>query len=151
MLDWLTGKIALYVAGALLAALVLASGAAWYFKHEYSVALEDKGKLEVALESQKAATKSALDAVDAWKESAEAFQATLTEMTKAQREATKETRRLNETFAEHNIGDLAKKKPRLVESRVNAGAADMRRLLMDASRGPGSAGNSEAGREAGTP
>jgi hypothetical protein len=142
-------RLTLFAFGGLTLALLATAGAAWYFKSEYAAALEDKGKLEVALTVQQGATESALSAVDAWKSSAEGFQKALSEMTKAQFKAAEETRRLNDIFSEHDLGALARKKPKLVEGRVNLGSDRMRGMLEDAARGRNSVGSGEAGRDAG--
>lgn len=146
MFNWLTMRLAQYIMVGLLVVLLGAIASTWYFKNQYAKALEEKGSLEVSLATQKLATFAAKQAVENWKASAENFQAVLAEMTKVQKEATNETRRLNETFTKHNLANLAKKKPGLIEARINNGTADMLKLLEDATSGLSTDGTSTTGK-----
>lgn len=137
--------VAWYAAGFFAVAFLLTTGGVWYLIRDRDALMAEKGRVEVALETQKVATDTAMKAVEAWKASSETFQETLKTMGEAQAEATKETRRLNELFSKHDTGRLARGRPKMVEDRVNAGADRMRRLLEDASAGRGPAGRRAAG------
>ena len=78
---------------------------------------------------QKQATEAAVEAVAAWKESADELNRRIDEMAKVQLEATAQTRKLNDLFAKHDLQALAAAKPGLVERRVNAGTAAVLRML----------------------
>lgn len=54
-------------------------------------------------------------------------------MGKANEAAMEETRRLGKLFAEHDLGALARRKPGMVEPRINRGSADAQRMLECAS------------------
>lgn len=128
-------SITMWIIGGMLLTIATLSGAVWWLDSSRGKLQEEKGQLQIALDAQKLATQSALDAVDMWKKSSDAFQKTLGDMVKNQQEAIKETRRLNETFSQHDLGKLAKAKPKLVQDRINSGSADMRRMLESASGG----------------
>ncbi len=140
-----------WLIGGMAAALLLSGLTVWYYKAEYDGQLKENGRLETALTVEKAATENALKTVDAWKSSAEAFQRTLGDMTKNQLEATKETRRLNDTLSGHDIGALAKGRPGILQGRVNTGTERMRQLLERASGGPDTEGGAAARQEAVSP
>lgn len=144
-------KLALWAIGVLVALLVVMAGVLWWVNSDRDDLIKENGRLDLALTTQKAATEAAKETVNAWKASAEAFQKTLEAMAANQAEATKETRRLNDVLAKHDLGALAEKKPGLVGARVNDGSDRMLRLLQDASAGRNTDGPGEAGGEARSP
>lgn len=93
------------------------------------------GGLETALQMQEQAVmqarRNAADWADAYKGLLEKFE----ELKELQREATQETRRLNDIFSKHDLGALALAKPGLVERRINAGTADVLSVLERATSG----------------
>jgi septation ring formation regulator EzrA len=120
---------------ALLAALVVAGGALfWYIssiKSERDTALAQVGALTTAHEVQKAAITSLEKALADWKTQAEDFQKTLNSMAKAQSEANKHARKLNDVLSKHDLERLSLAKPGLIERRINGGTASILRMFND--------------------
>jgi TolA-binding protein len=73
------------------------------------------------------------EAIQEWEEAQEELQRRLERLQRVARQARQETRRLNDIFAEHDLGRLAREKPGLIERRVNDGTADALRMLECAS------------------
>lgn len=73
------------------------------------------------------------EAIQEWEEAQEELQRRLERLQEVARQARQETRRLNDIFAEHDLGRLAREKPGLIERRVNDGTADALRMLECAS------------------
>lgn len=95
-------------------------------------------KLETAVEDQKAATDEALSAVEEWKLAQEEFSQALNELRQTQEQASAEIGRLNDLFAEHDLGKLAARKPGLIERRANGATDRAFRMLQCASGDRGS-------------
>lgn len=72
-------------------------------------------------------------AIQQWKESHDALQATLQRQEQVSREARGEKRKLNEIFRDHELSRLAAAKPTLVERAINRGTSRIQRLLVCAS------------------
>jgi len=81
--------------------------------------------------------------IDTWDKAAETQREALNQFTQAQREASHYQRELKDVLSKHDLGALAKRKPGLIENRVNAGTDRALRLLESASEGTG-AGTAQA-------
>lgn len=115
-----------------MAAIGLAVGliaAAWL--HYQSVvadrdaAMVNSGKLEIALQVERAATVAALAAIDEWREAMATMTETVELMADEQHEANEQTRRLNNVLSKHDLEALSLAKPGLIERRINSGTADI--------------------------
>lgn len=93
---------------------------------------------------EKARAKSLERAVDRWDQAARAQARALDELTNAQREASTYARELRDALSKHDLGALAKRKPGLIENRINAGSTSAMRLLERASEGAASGGGQGA-------
>lgn len=134
------------------AAIVAASATAVFlgYRH-YNGLVEAKVELSAqvsSLTADVAREKARADAfektIDKWDEAAETQREALTQFTKAQREASQYQRELKDVLSQHDLGALAKRKPGLIENRVNAGSARAMRLLESASEGATSDGGQAA-------
>lgn len=128
--------------GALALALVTIIGVSYF---HYSSLLTEVSDLKVAnsqIETkaalQQAEIKAQEDAIEAWVQSQKDLQEKLKELQNVAENAQKEGKRLNDLFGKHEFGELAKKKPGLIQKRVNAGTAAMFKLL-SCTTGDGSA------------
>lgn len=90
---------------------------------------ESNVALEAAIAEQRWATETALEAVDEWQQAFDRLQSTLEQYRQVQLQANSEVRRLNELFAEHDLGALARARPGLIERRINSGTDASRRML----------------------
>lgn len=90
-------------------------------------------ELERAVEDQHATIDAQGEAIQEWEDAREELKARLERLQRVARDARQETRRLNDIFAEHDLGRLAREKPGLIERRVNSGTADALRMLECAS------------------
>lgn len=95
-------------------------------------------KLETAVEEQKLATDDALSAIQEWKQAQEEFSQALSDLRQNQQQASARMGRLNDLFAEHDLSNLAARKPGLIERRANDATADAFRMLQCASGDSGS-------------
>lgn len=141
------------------AAIVVASVTAVYlgYRH-YNGLVEAKAALSsqvATLTADVAREKARADAfeltINKWDEAAREQAKSLDQFTQAQREASQYQRELKDVLSKHDLGALAKRKPGLIENRVNAGTDRALRLLESASEGtgPGAAQAAPAGRPAG--
>lgn len=134
-LETLTSKlIAAGVATAVLCVIVYLG-----YRH-YDGLVQDKARLtsqvaqlEVAVQTQKAATQEALLAVAEWKADRAKMLAKLDEVNRNAREARREAAKTQQMFSEHDLGALAKARPGLIANRVNAGTDRALRMLSCAS------------------
>jgi len=132
----LTTRLALI--GATGAILVSLGGVAWWsyssVRSERDQLLVEKGQLT---EQAKGLTKERDAAVTNAREWALAFnnqQATLDRLSRVNEQSAQERKKLDETFAQHDLGTLAARKPGLVAPRLNRGTDDALRVLRDSSR-----------------
>ncbi len=128
---------------ALVTAIVLS------YRH-YDGLVQDKAELSAqvaTLEQGKAAEKARADAlelaIDKWDDAAKIQAESLERFSTVQREAGETTRKLTDVLSKHDLGALARAKPGLIQSRINAGTADAFRLLEQSTQG-GSAGGAQA-------
>ena len=73
--------------------------------------------------------------VDRWDQAAREQARALDQLTTAQREAGTYARELRDVLSKHDLGALAKRKPGLIENRINTGTADALRLLKRSTEG----------------
>jgi hypothetical protein len=131
----------LFLTGLLFLGIVAGTGVL-YKRYEglqeaVSALREDRVRLIGAITEQRRTTEKALEAVDEWRLALDRYQQTLEEYREVQVRASDEVRRLNDLFARHNFGELARAKPVLIEGRVNAGTERARRVLQCATAAPG--------------
>lgn len=131
----LLGKISpkMWLYGLVAAALGVMLWAGW---SHYTGLVEDNAtlsanavKLETAVEQQQKTVDAALKGIDRWKKSQRKLMRNFKELRRVTYQAGEEKRRINELFAKHDIGKLARSKPGLIEQRVNRGSARIARLL----------------------
>ena len=72
-------------------------------------------------------------AIDKWGENQDRIERSVSDIAEAAREARGAIRELDRIFDDHDLEKLAKARPGLVQSRVNRGSDDARRLLECAS------------------
>ncbi len=75
-------------------------------------------------------------AVAGWESAAKVQADALVDLTSAQREAGAYSRGLKDVLSKHDLGALAKRKPGLIERRVNAGSDRALRLLEQSTEAP---------------
>ena len=132
-------------AGALIG-VALVTAIALSYRH-YTGLVDDKAELTAkvgTLEQDVAREKARADAfkltIDKWDEAAAKQAEALDRFSTAQREAGETTRKLTDVLSKHDLGALARSKPGLIQTRINAGTADAFRLLEQSSAGAASGG-----------
>lgn len=135
-------------AGALIG-VALVTAIALSYRH-YTGLVDDKAALTAkvgTLEQDVAREKARADAfkltIDKWDEAAAVQADALDRFSNAQREAGETTRKLTDVLSKHDLGALARSKPGLIQTRINAGTADAFRLL-EQSTGAAPAGGAQA-------
>ena len=105
------------------------------YRH-YSGLVESNAQLTVQVATLKedvSREKARADAfeksIDRWDSAAKAQAKALEDLTTAQREAGAYSRELKDVLSKHDLGALAKRKPGLIERRVNDGSDRALRLL----------------------
>lgn len=145
-------------AGALIG-VALVTAIALSYRH-YTGLVDEKAELTAkvgTLEQDVAREKSRADAfkltIDKWDEAAAVQASALDRFSNAQREAGETTRKLTDVLSKHDLGALARSKPGLIQTRINAGTADAFRLLEQSTAGaaPGGAQAAPAARPAKAP
>lgn len=104
----------------------------WHYtnvKDERDEALGRIGAMEVQHQADKAAIESLEGVVQEWGDSFEQFQVTIDTMADVQAEASEQMRRINDAFSEHDLDQLSRAKPELVERAINDGTADVFRMF----------------------
>ncbi len=135
-------------AGALIG-VALVTAIALSYRH-YTGLVDDKATLTEqvgTLKQDVAREKARADAfkltIDKWDEAAAKQAEALDRFSTAQREAGETTRKLTDVLSKHDLGALARSKPGLIQTRINAGTADAFRLL-EQSTGAAPAGGAQA-------
>lgn len=82
--------------------------------------------------------------IDRWDEAARVQAEAMGELTTAQREAGAYSRELKDVLSKHDLGALAKRKPGLIERRVNDGSDRALRLLEQSTQAPAAGGGQAA-------
>lgn len=99
--------------------------------------------LKSALETEKKANATYKTLLDESFKRFEDLQVTMANMAKAQQDSRKELEALNGKFRNHDLAELALKKPGLIENRINSGTSDTFRMLEQASEPVTNGSNSE--------
>lgn len=107
-------KLSLILGGLLLATI---AGSAWYIDYLLDQISVLKGN-QIALETE---VQKQNDAIDRYLQQQKENQAKLNTMALANQEAQREVNKLRNTFAKHDLDNLAINKPTLVEKMVNRG------------------------------
>lgn len=82
--------------------------------------------------------------IDRWDSAAKVQAKALEDLTTAQRDAGAYSRELKDVLSKHDLGALAKRKPGLIERRVNDGSDRVLRLLEQATQAPAADGGQAA-------
>ena len=93
----------------------------------------EKAKLETTLASKEATISTLKDRVGEWDSAYKKLEQAQAALNRSHQEALDEVNRINELLAKHDFGVLARRKPGLVERRVNGATARALRLLECAS------------------
>lgn len=101
------------------------------------------GTLEQDVAREKARGDAFKLTIDKWDEAAAKQAEALDRFSTVQRDAGETTRRLTDALSKHDLGALARSKPGLIQTRINAGTADAFRLL-EHSTGAAPAGGAQA-------
>lgn len=107
-------KLSLILGGLLLATI---AGSAWYIDYLLDQISVLKGN-QIALETE---VQKQNDAIDKYLQQQKENQAKLNTIALANQEAQREVNKLRNTFAKHDLDNLAINKPTLVEKMVNRG------------------------------
>lgn len=91
--------------------------------------LTERGRMEILLQNQQSATDQALGAVEEWRGTLQRYQQNLDEYEALKPRARQEAERLDELSRNHDLEDLARARPGLVEDRINSGSDRARRML----------------------
>lgn len=136
-------------AGALIG-VALVTVIALSYRH-YTGLVDEKARLtgEVAtLREDVSREKARADAfeltIDRWDAAARVQAQALSDLATAQRDAGSYTRELKDVLSTHDLGALAKRKPGLVERRINAGSDRALRLLERSTQGAADDGGKAA-------
>ena len=141
---WIAGKLGisslkfgLYLALGL--AIVTAVALAWshYTGLIKSVVTltANNAKMDSAISQQKQTIEAAEGAIQEWKGNQLQYQMNIAEAARVANEARSEVKRLNDVLSKHNLTELSKAKPALIEHRLNDGTRDAARMLRCASSG----------------
>lgn len=112
----------------------------WHYTsllRDIEVLRANEAVLKTAVETQTEAFEQATDALDDWRRAQEQLVQRVERMQAVAEAARDETRRLNDLFANHDLGSLAQARPGLVERRLNDGTAAALRMLECASGAEG--------------
>lgn len=118
-------------------AIIVAILSAWF--HYKSVVSErdllaqNNITLQAAYDTEKEATNKLQRLLDQSYQQFERLQVTMEELADNQQHARSELEALNGKFRKHDLEELAKKKPGLIENRVNSGTRDTFRMLEQSS------------------
>jgi len=96
---------------------------------ERDLLAQNNAVLTEAFEREQEATKKLQALLDKAYEKFDRFEATLEDFSENQKTARKELEALNGKFRKHDLEELAKKKPGLIEDRLNDGTRDTFRML----------------------
>ncbi len=98
-----------------------------------NVLTKNNTELTNAVDEQDRTIAAQDEAIDEWKISQDNLIKRMDDIQIVAHDAAQETRRLNDIFSRHDLTDLARKRPGLIENRINAGTADAIRMLACAS------------------
>lgn len=124
------------------AAIILAVSGYLLYQHYLGV-LDKVGELQrenatlqVSIDLQKETIKEQQSAIREWSEAMDRFTARVEELARVTQDAASESRKLDETLSDSDLGKLAREKPGLIERRINRGTARIGRLLECATGAP---------------
>lgn len=135
--------------GGIVILLLMILGAFMHYKSvvsERDLLAQNNAVLQEAFDEEKKASAKLQDLLNKSYERFSKFQDTLQTMANNQRDATKELEALNGKFRNHDLEELAKKKPGLIENRVNSGTRDTFRMLEESTE----VGTNGSGSKSGT-
>lgn len=125
MPSWTTIAVALFVAGLV-----------WLGYTHYTSLIDDIKKLEASnarLSTQVAVQHEAIKeqekAVNEWQQAEKKLTEQMQKLQDLSTNASKELERLNEVLSKHDLTLLSKRKPSLIEKRLNSGSANALRML----------------------
>jgi hypothetical protein len=118
------GGLKMLLLGALVAVAASVAGYVWWLQGKNAELHTQVGAQQAALTIQTDTIQAMLEINQEWAQSYEKFSNKLIEMTEVQKEATAQTRKLNDVLSRHNLHALALAKPGLIENRINAGSVD---------------------------
>ncbi len=118
---------------------VIVAGAAFYFHYtslvsERDLLAQNNVILQQAFETEQIATNKLRDQLDEAHEQFYVVQESIQEMAENQANARNELEELNGKFRKHDLEELAKKKPGLIERRLNDGTDNINRMLEESTR-----------------
>ena len=117
-------KLSLILGGLLIASL---AGSAWYVDYLLDQISILKGN-QIALESE---VKKQNESIANYLEKQKENQSKLNDMAVQNQEAQREVNKLRNTFAKHDLDNLAINKPALVQKMVNRGTARVKKELVE--------------------
>lgn len=133
MFGLVLGNWKLIVAG--LAALAIVTIIGLGYKHyvglneTITTLSANNAKLDVAVGMQRGTIAAQKSSISDWKKAQEDLLLRIDELQEVSKAATAETRRLNDIFSKHNLTALARRKPGLIERRINIGTGAALRML----------------------
>lgn len=128
-------KIALLGLGALAVVTTIGLGYRHYTNlvDTVTVLSENNARLGIAVELQDNTITEQGEAIGEWSTAQDTMVERVEELASVATEAANETRRLNDIFSRHDLTDLARRRPGMVEPRINRATATALRLLECAS------------------
>lgn len=118
--------------GAIIFVLIAILGAYFHYKSvvsERDLLAQNNASLQLAFDAEQKATKKLRDLLSDSYARFERLEVTIESLNIAQNKARKELEVLNGKFRKHDLEKLAKKKPGLIENRLNNGTRDTFRML----------------------
>jgi TRAP-type uncharacterized transport system substrate-binding protein len=119
-------KISMILTALLISTAVASS---WYYKYSQGVIMtltENNAKLELAVETQKSA-------MEAMQKSFETQAAALTNLSANNQNLSAEKDALSNKLMKHDLEELSRRKPGLIETRINNGTKDLFSSFVDLS------------------
>ena len=119
-------KISMILTALLISTAVASS---WYYKYSQGVIMtltENNAKLELAVETQKSA-------MEAMQKSFETQAAALTSLSASNQNLSAEKDALSTKLMKHDLEELSRRKPGLIETRINNGTKDLFSSFVDLS------------------
>lgn len=90
---------------------------------------EENVKLQVSIDLQQETIEAQQGAIREWRDALKEFGEIVEESARVSQDAASETRKLDDTLSDSDLEELAKRKPGLIERRINDGTARAYRLL----------------------
>lgn len=119
-----------------IAAALFVAGLVWLGYTHYTSLIDDIKKLEASnarldtqISVQHEAIKAQEEAVNEWQQAEKRLTDQMQKLQDLSKSAARELDRLNEVLSKHDLETLSKRKPGLIENRINRGSADALRML----------------------